>query len=201
MKTKNYLWSLLTIMMVVMLSVSMISCGGDDDDDFTPNSGGGGSTNTGDYIATTQVKTVKIKNSKYAYSNGNSSSVPDSRIIYEDYNKKYEIGCYLGTVAIFPYVREYSRWSYEFFNYRNIYEEGKNVGIESVGKVSGLSQITTYCNKEETYSYPKLQPNYGYAAQFMTENGEWKHLRIYVKDYTLDSQGSLETVTYQYQLY
>lgn len=37
MKKKNFLWSLLTMIMVGMLSVSLISCGGDDNDD--PNNG------------------------------------------------------------------------------------------------------------------------------------------------------------------
>lgn len=37
MKKKNFLWSLLTMIMVCMLSVSLISCGGDDNDD--PNNG------------------------------------------------------------------------------------------------------------------------------------------------------------------
>lgn len=38
MKTKNYLWSMLTMIMVAMLSVSMVSCGGDDGND-NPNNG------------------------------------------------------------------------------------------------------------------------------------------------------------------
>lgn len=194
MKTKNYLWSLLTIMMVVMLSVSMISCGGDDDDDFTPNSGGGSSTNTGDYIATTQVKTVKIKNDYY-----------QGRLIYEDYNRKYELSCERGECRILSYIRENGSWKDNLYMISRTWYPGKDVGIESVGKVSGLSQITKYCNSTleglGEIRYPDIQPNCGYAAQFKTESGEWKHLRIYVKDYTLDSQGSLETVTYQYQLY
>ena len=33
---KNYLWSLLTIMMAAVLSVGFTSCGGDDDDDLIP---------------------------------------------------------------------------------------------------------------------------------------------------------------------
>lgn len=187
MKTKNYLWSLLTIMMVAMLSVSMISCGGDDDDDFTPNSGGGSSTNTGDYIATTQVKTMKVKDT------GANFGWP---IIYEDYNKKYELGCSEGRCETRPYIRKDGGWKLNA-----TYNSFAGVGIESVGKVSGLSQITTYCMLTSTSNFPDIQPNCGYAVQFETESGEWKHLRIYVKDYTLDSKGSLETVTYQYQLY
>lgn len=44
MKTKNYLWSLLTMIMVGMLSVNLMSCGGDDDGG---SSGGGGTINPG----------------------------------------------------------------------------------------------------------------------------------------------------------
>ena len=45
MKKKNYLWSLLTMIIVGMLSVSIVSCGGDDSDG--PSGGGGGSVNPG----------------------------------------------------------------------------------------------------------------------------------------------------------
>lgn len=38
MKKKDYLWRLLSIVMVAMLSVSFVSCGDDDDDDVTSGS-------------------------------------------------------------------------------------------------------------------------------------------------------------------
>lgn len=38
MNKKNYLWSLLTIMMLAVLSVGFVSCGDDDDDEITGGS-------------------------------------------------------------------------------------------------------------------------------------------------------------------
>lgn len=47
-KMKN-LWSLLTIMMAALVSISLTACGGDDDDDHGGSNNGGGGTSSGIY--------------------------------------------------------------------------------------------------------------------------------------------------------
>ena len=40
-----------------------------------------------------------------------------------------------------------------------------------------------------------------YASKYIVKNDELKHLRIFITDYTLSEDGSVATVTIQYQLY
>ena len=80
MKKKNYLWSLLTTIMVCMLSVSLISCGGDDDD--SP-SGGGGTVNPGG--TTDPAGTISL-----SMRNASSGTTTIDNVIYINKSDNFE---------------------------------------------------------------------------------------------------------------
>lgn len=182
--------------------VALTACGGDDDEPDDPNKGNG-TEQTGNYIATTQVKTAEVGNS-----GGKDGNI---RTIYEDYNIKYELRIGNGQLLLLGYTRINGSWKKLYFYYHNAYGDDfkyydySGYAIMSVGKVNGLSDITKKTIIPEPYGsmylFPEIQPYYGYAAKFKTEAGETKYLRIYIKDYKLYENGSLENITVQYQLY
>ncbi len=183
--------------------VALTACGGDDDEPDDPNKGNG-TEQTGNYIATTQVKTAEVGNSV-----GKDGNI---RTIYEDYNIKYELRIGNGQLLLLGYTRINGSWEKLYYYYHNAYGEDfkysdhSGYAIMSVGKVNGLSDITKKTIIPESYVsnqylFPEIQPYYGYAAMFGTEAGEIKYLRIYIKDYKLYENGSLKNITVQYQLY
>lgn len=174
--------------------VALTACGGDDNEPDDPNKGNG-TEQTGNYIATTQVKTAEV----------------GKIVIYEDYNIKYELRIGNGQLLLLGYTRINGSWEKLYYHYRNVYGDDfkyydySGYAIMSVGKVNGLSDITKKTIIPEPYGsmylFPEIQPYYGYAAKFKTEAGETKYLRIYIKDYKLNENGSLKNITVQYQLY
>lgn len=183
--------------------VALTACGGDDDEPDDPNKGNG-TEQTGNYIATTQVKTAEVGNE--IGKNGNI------RTIYEDYNIKYELRIGNGQLLLLGYTRINGSWEKLYYYYQNAYGEVfkyfdySGYAIMSVGKVNGLSDITKKTIIPESYVsnqylFPGIQPYYGYAAMFGTETGGIKYLRIYIKDYKLYESGTLKNITVQYQLY
>lgn len=174
--------------------VALTACGGDDDEPDDPNKGNG-TEQTGNYIATTQVKTAEV----------------GKIVIYEDYNIKYELQIGNGQLLLLGYTRINGSWEKLYYHYWNVYGvdfkyyDYSGYAIMSVGKVNGLSDITKKTIIPEPYGsmylFPEIQPYYGYAAKFKTEAGETKYLRIYIKDYKLNEDGSLKNITVQYQLY
>lgn len=180
----------------VMFSLCLFSCSDDDDDN------GGNNDNTevkNDYTATTSVKTATLRY-------GNDIKGEDYIVIYEDYNKRYSLLLLYGNICIQPYSRNSG-----YFNLQND-KNGNLSGIHDLGQINSLQDIT---EKEKTsdnwdnrynggygyYHYSTVQPNHGYSAYFTTENDELKFVRIYIKDYTLDTSGTLTSITIQYQLY
>lgn len=182
--------------------VALTACGGDDDEPDDPNKGNG-TEQTGNYIATTQVKTAEV-----GYETGKDGNI---RTIYEDYNIKYELRIGNGQLLLLGYFRINGSWEKRYDYYQNAYGDNfkysvhSGYAIMSVGKVNGLSDITKKTITPEyfgsMYLFPEIQPYYGYAATFQTEAGETKYLRIYIKDYKLHESGTLKNITVQYQLY
>lgn len=180
--------------------VALTACGGNDDEPDDPNKGNG-TEQTGNYIATTQVKTAEVGNE--TGKNGNI------RTIYEDYNNKYKLQIGNGQLLLLGYIRINGSWKklYDCNAYESDFKYSDHSGyaIMSVGKVNGLSDITKKTIIPEPYGsmylFPEIQPYYGYAAKFTTEAGETKYLRIYIKDYKLYESGTLKNITVQYQLY
>lgn len=182
--------------------VALTACGGDDDEPDDPNKENG-TEQTGNYIATTQVKTAEVGNI-----GGKDGNI---RTIYEDYNIKYELRIGNGQLLLLGYIRVNGSWEKRYYYYQNAYRndfwysDHSGYAIMSVGKVNGLSDITKKTITPELYGsmylFPGIQPYYGYAAMFGTEAGGIKYLRIYIKDYKLHESGTLENITVQYQLY
>ena len=201
MNIKN-LWMVLAIALV---SLCTIGCSGDDDDDSSQKGDNNGNTTEvlTDYTVTTSIKTIVLEkefdNYIYLVETGYKYT------FYEDYNNSYKIVLWRGQIAVSHLIRSGGGWS----NYYHV--DTSQCGIIDIGKISSITSISTknfvggeglpdwrggYC-----YYSIMFQPQHGYAVMFTTEDGEQKYMRIYAKDYSLNSQGVLESVIIQYQLY
>lgn len=170
------------IMALLTISVSAMfftACSSDDNGD-------GNTEIKGDYIATTDVKTVVFKE-YHDYKKG-------TVLIYEDFNHKYALGLYRGRVTLVSYYRDAGSW------HLGLSDSGHwgNVSIKDLGKVSSITDVVekVYDHWESSY----VQPWHGYAAWFITDNDK-EFLRIYISDYKLDGDGALESITVEYQQY
>lgn len=179
------------IMALLTISVSAMfftACSSDDDDN-----GRGNTEIKGDYIATTDVKTATLRDYK------------DSRkghiTIYEEFNNKYTLSLSFGKMYLTPYIRTNGKWE---INYDSHVQGApyRNINIIDCGKLSSISDVTSKVEIiEYCYGCPAAQPGHGYAACFLTENGNEEYLRIYISNYKLDGDGALESITVEYQLY
>lgn len=187
---------------IIMMSICLFSCSKNDDGNGGGN--GDGTEVKNDYTATADIKTVTlISKSYHADVNGENEI-----IIYEDYNNRYSLLLALGEICLRPEDRKNG-----YFTYRYDYD-GEKSGINDLGKISSLQDIMT---KEKTNDgwfgdssqyqganycqHSTVQPNHGYSAYFTTENDKLMFVRIYIKDYTLNTYSDLTSITIQYQLY
>lgn len=182
-----------------MMSICLFSCSKNED-----SNGGGKGNNTevkNDYTATANIKTVTlVTQPNYEDINGENEIK-----IYEDYNNRYSLLLVNGNICIKPEDREDGTFE------RRYDPDGEKSGIHDLGKVSSLQDIMTkekicdgwYSNHyiADGCHYSTVQPNHGYSAYFATENDELMFVRIYIKDYTLNADSDLTSITIQYQLY
>lgn len=195
MKMKWFWLSLMAAFLGVMCSCS-------DDNDPTEESEGSNNTEVkGDYTATTAVKTVTLDAQLYF-------GTAEGYVVYESFNHKHELMLFKGHFAFVSYYRWEGDWlkhvsSRSNFNDPYLKYYNHAIWIEDVGQVSGLSDITEKFPLGKGYieDFPEIQPNHGYAITFIKEGDEVGYLRAYIKSYTLDNNGSLASVTVQYQLY
>lgn len=192
---KKNLWSMLLAILAISASaIAFTACSDDDDDNDTGGNNGGNNTEIkGDYTATTNVKTVTLKEYKN-YSQGNVT-------IYEDFNYKYDLALYKGKMGLIPYGRKNGSWqinAYDGHPYTELIYA--NINIIDSGKMEALSYVSEKVEVGGKIDSPAAQPGHGYAACFSTEDGT-QYLRLYISNYKLDSDGALESITVQYQLY
>lgn len=205
MNIKNY-WMMLAIALV---SICAVSCGRDNDDDMLQKDDNNGNTTEviTDYLATTSVKNLKMIsntiNSPYT-----SSGDGETYKYYQDYNHYYVIYLSYGEISIIHYVRKGGNWSGTNDNVPL-----DECGIIDTGEVTAISDILSKNvyggeNVKKTNVRPSLrwysaefQPRHGYVVMFTTEAGEKKYMRVFAKDYSLDNNGVLKSVTIQYQLF
>lgn len=174
--------------LLLLLPFAIASCGGDDKDE--PQDPNQGNTVATDVSATTSVKTATI-------------SQMVTITFYEDYNYQYKLFVVNGNIHVLHSIRINGEWNSQNNNGLN------HFGIKDVGKVNGISEITSKDVKKGqgitsnniSYLAATFQPNHGYVVIFTTEGGETKYLRIFTTNYTTDSAGALNTVTVQYQLF
>lgn len=197
MKTRTNLWNTLLALLVIFVSATAFTaCSNDDDDNNNNNNGYEAGDNTeikSDYTATTSVKTVVLKK--------------DNEVtIYEDFCYKYALELYEGRIDLCAYKRNDGAWKRNCHSYlastgaypRYYY----NINIKDCGKQNSVSDVTEVVGVNKGYTFcPDARPGHGYAACFLTEENETKHLRLYISNYKLDSEGALESITVQYQLY
>lgn len=171
----------------------------------------GNNKESSEYIATNQVKTVTIKMISSTEMNSNSVSSGEC-LVYKDFYYKHTLcvvkGIYVNAVAICinSYHGQGGGWNH--LNHCSV--------IRDVGVVSSIKEIDTKSSfKYDTYRYSFLDgnnktygnhtpfnPGHGYEVAFYTgATNDFKWLRIFVKDYTVDSNDVLTSVTLEYQLY
>lgn len=178
--------------LLLLLPLAIASCGGDDKDE--PQDPNQGNTVATDVTATTSVKTATLGGITF----------------YEDYNYRYNLNVVDGCVEVTHSIRINGEW---LWYGREVNSGHNNYGIKDVGKVNSISEITS---KDVTkgegrwldssgwgclYLGATFQPSHGYVVVFTTELNETKYLRIFTTKYTTASNGGLETVTVQYQLF
>lgn len=196
MKTRTNLWNTLLALLVIFVSATAFTaCSNDDDDNNNNNNNGyeaGDNTEIkSDYTATTSVKTAVLKK--------------DNEVtIYEDFCYKYALRLYLGRIELCSYKRGNGAWVYNKYDSSSYYYY--NINIKDCGKQNSVSDVTEVVNVDNNANRygvicPDARPGHGYAACFLTEENETKHLRLYISNYKLDSEGALESITVQYQLY
>ena len=168
----------------------LISCGNDDDDSAISGDTGGENTEIKtDYKATKQVKTVEL-------------TKKNTISIYVDFNRSYYLSYIDGKLCLLPYERYNGYWDVRYNKNYFHYNDHSTVTTSDVGKVSGLSDITGYYPADQDRAcFSIIQPSHGYSMSFKTEDDEIKHLRVYCSKIKLDENGSIKSVTIQYQLY
>lgn len=176
------------------------------------HSGNGNTTESTEYIATEQVKTITIKMISYNEMNSNSVSSEEC-LVHKDFYYKHTLcvvkGIYSSAVAICinSYHGQGDGWTRQ--NHCSV--------IRDYGSVSSIKDIIdkTSFKFDDIYSYSfydgngnyygshtPFNPRHGYEVAFYTgSSNDFKWLRVFVKNYTMDSNDVLTSVTLEYQLY
>lgn len=192
MKGRNFLK-----IAILMLGMTMSTACSNDD-----NIGGGetpptSNTNT---TATTAIKSTTLT----ADADWNEAR---TTWVHEDFSRRYALILYEGTILVLSQQRQSGQWTFTRIL------DSAGCGIVDVKEVGKIGDITLKASIDKgygtaSYTYKVLMgmalpfyPNHGYAACFVTGDGETKYVRIFAKGYTLDKQGALATITLQYQLY
>ena len=193
---------LLAILTISASAIAFSACSDDDDDNDTGGNDSGNNTEIkGDYTATTNVKTVTLKSVSATQMEGDADYREKNCVyIYEDFNYKYSLALSYGEIRLIPFQRMSGYWQIPFYYPPGSGKYYRNVYIEDVGNVNSIYDVTRKVVIERYWACPAAQPKHGYAACFQTENG-MQNLRMYISNYKLDKEGSLESITVQYQLY
>lgn len=157
---------------------------------------------TDKYLATDELKEITLDSTSRFDTSIDSSHIGVT--ILQDYNYRYNLRIYKGSIAIVPYYRHGGAYSNE------AYSEEKELfaGIEDRGVCDNLDNLSNpapggrgfykfgngMCQYEAVF-----HPNHGYMATMALENHS-QSVVIYAKDYTLDSKGTLLSVTLEYKI-
>ena len=207
MNIKKY-WMMLAIALV---SLCTISCGGDDDDEnkFSANNKDTGTTTEStEYLATEQVKTITLRPISSQAVHGNAVN-SEEYLVYKDYYYKYTLCLSDANIYIKTYRNGGTGWAlYYSWNYYIS-------GIYDVGDVADITQI----EKRELYYHDCLRsrgrygdieykssapfhPGHGYGIGYLTGADKViKQMRVFPTKYTLDNNDVLTSVTIEYQLF
>lgn len=184
------------------LALSFAACSSDDGEENGGNSENGGNNgNSKDYIATTQKKTIKI--------DVNSGSL---YTIYEDYFYRHKLQAHNGDILLKTYFRSDN----SYVNNINMNKEVGGIGafehiddlqdltLDLVPEAKSKSFYHNYIYSESNqyhYAYADFSPGCGFIVWFTTENDEELYVRMRSTGYTLDNEGTLKSITLEYQLF
>ena len=191
----------------IALALTYVGCSSDDGEE---NGGDGGST---DYIVTKDLKQRTFANDVTAYNGAFSDSEAsylyrqqqEGNIIYEDFNVRYRLAAEAGEFRL----KYYQRIS-GVFGFRSISEKAGIVQMPNIPSIKDISEsdkkdiLTSSLTHTWIYlsmAYAAFQPGYGYVIMLTTGTGEEISIRMRATHYTLDNEGSLETITLEYQLF
>lgn len=154
------------------------------------------------YLASDQLKEITLENTQIYTTSLDSSNA--GVVILQDYNYRYNLRIYKGSISLVPYYRRGGAYSNE------AYAEEKEffAGIEDRGVCDNLDNLSVEAPGGSGFNKPgnsmcqylvSFQPNHGYMATMALEN-QSKSIVLYAKDYTLDSEGTLLTATLEYKI-
>lgn len=158
---------------------------------------------TDKYLATSQLKEITLENTSIINTSVGSSSMGVT--ILQDYNYRYNLRIYKGSIAIVPFYRQGGAYSNEAYAedkelWAGIEDKGVYASVEELSgmPVPGGSGFYVFGDRKCQYA-ASFQPNHGYSATMGLES-QSQTVVIYAKDYTLDSEGTLLTATLEYKL-
>lgn len=195
---KKFLYTLCSI----ALAFSFAACSSDDGDESGGGNGNEGNNgNSKDYIISSRIKTIKLS----SYSNRTEY------IIYEDYARRYAISFSESVMYLLPYERIYGSFSAlsadkSTCSILTFHDITSLTDLDEDSKAEARQKCNNYYNGSQpydrrNYAYADFAPGCGFVIWFMTETGEDVYIRMRSTGYTLDAESTLETVTFECQLF
>lgn len=174
--------SIISIALIVLLSFTFISCE-KESSDGTTNSGGSSSSNN---TVSEQVKEITL--------NHTFSSDLDKIVFYESYTYRYSFCFNKGCIKIYAEERRGGSFGSPTRSISGIKDTGYYSSIGDIPRTDNIIWGDGMSTGIPHY------PKHGLNAIFLTEELCPTQMRIFAKDYTLDDDSRLKTVTIQYQL-
>lgn len=197
----------LLMYLLLLLPLAMASCGGDDKDEPNIGDNTSNTSESTDYLASSQVKTLTIELGK-------------EYMIFKDFYYKHKICLNSASLEINTYHGGGNGWTLDNgSSYVGIWLGYS--GITLLSEMSGINEITNYKivygdygqgsyiahffhseTKRNCYPYVQFKPNYGYEVAFRTgAENNIQHMKLYPTSYKLNNNDQLVSVTIQYQLF
>lgn len=189
----------------IALALTFVGCSSDDGEESRGGNGNGGNNGSNtDYIATTQVKELTLPNKYW------DKISAGHYLLYEDYTRRFYLSYSGETVYLSVQMRSGGKYQTALIN--------ETVGgiktFPNIQKLDDLNQAQKaeakqgcYYRNASTYKNPgyysssSYYPDCGFIAWFVTETNEELFVRIRTTGYSLDKEGTLESISIEYQLF
>lgn len=190
----------------IALALTYVGCSSDDGEENGGDGGNGGNSGSNtDYIATSQVNKLTLPNKYW------DKISAGHYLIYEDYHRRY----YLSYSGETVYLSVQMRLNGQYQVARIDETVGGIKTFPDIQKLEDLDQAQKAEAKQDCYyrnvstdyinpgyySSSSFYPDCGFIAWFVTETNEELFVRIRTTGYTLDKEGTLESISIEYQLF